>query len=345
MASIQRLVLTAGLALAAALLLAQSRADHSPDYGFQVVERYLPDEAPLGYTSLAITKLTSAMVAGRTYHLRYTLRAEPSTFEKLGAGGNTGYALSPIVIPTTSMELPYEYAGQQDDVRPAADGGALSVPEGTTARQKRDFEVAIVPAADYRYLTFLLPEANLRGKRLEPRVDIAITGIYLDVEPEARAGINLAALPWRAAPPVSYRRPPTLALPRIGAPAPAAPHAELPLATREHARPRKRHDTRLDIPVRSVRIGLYDNKRVDGDIVTMLLDGRVLVQSHRLTEEPVYFDVALAPGESTFVLHAENLGAVVPNTAAVIFEGEGYREEVVLSSDLETSEYVELRVR
>ena len=326
----------------------QTRAHHTPDYGYQVVERYLPDEAPLGFTSIAISKLTAPMIAGRTYHLRYTLQAEPFAAKS--------YRLAPVVIPTVGIDLPYEYEVPQDELQPSGKTSPLIVGKTLSARTKQVFEVTIIPQADYEYLTFLVPEGNLQGIRLEPRVDIAVTGIYLDVDPAPRTPPNFATLPGRPWAPLATQSAQgplaIVALPSIppsdagatGSVPTSKMLASLEPARRKHRRERVQHEERVAVSTRTIRIGLYDNKRIDGDIVTILVNDRILVEHHLLTKAPAYLEVELAPGPNTLVLHAENLGAVVPNTAAVIIEAGGQTQEVVLSSNLEQSEVVEIDV-
>ena len=104
-------------------------------------------------------------------------------------------------------------------------------------------------------------------------------------------------------------------------------------------RPLRPVGERLALPAGPATLTLYDHKRVDGDIVTVLIDDAVLVDSLRLTGERSAFAFELPVGETTIVLHAENLRRYVPNTAAFVLAAGGERHEVILSSDLDESAY------
>ena len=55
-----------------------------------------------------------------------------------------------------------------------------------------------------------------------------------------------------------------------------------------------------------------------------------------------FFKAQLRPGSNTITLHAENLGEVSPNTAAIVIKGKSKEFMAVLESDLGASQYFTL---
>lgn len=84
----------------------------------------------------------------------------------------------------------------------------------------------------------------------------------------------------------------------------------------------------------SMLLMLYDDVRMDGDTVTIFLNGdcmaRKIAVPHR--SSPRAIPIRLAAGTNYLVMHAENVGSDPPNTAAVVLLAEGVRYELVLRS-------------
>lgn len=93
----------------------------------------------------------------------------------------------------------------------------------------------------------------------------------------------------------------------------------------------------IEVARPDIRVRIWDNGIPDGDIVTVLLDDRKLVQNLRVTKRPYTFPVVLTEALHVLVLHAESLGSLPPNTVAVsIFDG--VREHViVVRADIQES--------
>lgn len=70
----------------------------------------------------------------------------------------------------------------------------------------------------------------------------------------------------------------------------------------------------------SVALSFYDNAIVDGDSISLFLDGRMLFTHIRLSDKPYSFKIAttdLKP-QSELTMVAENLGSIPPNTAYMV---------------------------
>jgi len=121
--------------------------------------------------------------------------------------------------------------------------------------------------------------------------------------------------------------------------------AALPKATsRQLRRAPKKEGQLIKLENGAFRLGLRDHKLIDGDIVTILVNGHILVEAYELTAKIKWFDLPLLAGDNQIILFAENLGRRVPNTAAITLESGSDRQEVILQSDLEESAFFVVRV-
>jgi hypothetical protein len=87
----------------------------------------------------------------------------------------------------------------------------------------------------------------------------------------------------------------------------------------------------------SLLVSLYDNGEIDGDTVSILLNGEVIMAKQGLKASAIKKTIYIQPGddEVTMVLYAENLGKYPPNTGLlVVYDGEE-RHQVRFSADLQ----------
>ncbi len=96
----------------------------------------------------------------------------------------------------------------------------------------------------------------------------------------------------------------------------------------------------------SLQITLYDNGEIDGDTVSVLLNGKVIIAKQGLTTKPnlhtIYFDRD-TPDSQMLVMYAENLGAIPPNTGLLVVREGASVFEVRFSADLKTNAAIILR--
>lgn len=94
----------------------------------------------------------------------------------------------------------------------------------------------------------------------------------------------------------------------------------------------------VDIVHDSLVFSLYDNGVIDGDTVSILLNGKVIMPRVGLLETPVNKTIYLTPemGDSIrVIMYAENLGSIPPNTGLLVVR-DGERDyEIMFSGDLE----------
>jgi hypothetical protein len=90
---------------------------------------------------------------------------------------------------------------------------------------------------------------------------------------------------------------------------------------------------------------LYDNGEVDGDTVSVLLNGSMFMEKQGLKTAAIKKTIHITPGneELTLILYAENLGRYPPNTGLlVIYDGED-RHQLRFSADLKKNASVVFR--
>jgi len=96
----------------------------------------------------------------------------------------------------------------------------------------------------------------------------------------------------------------------------------------------------------SLILTLYDNGEVDGDIVTVLMNGEIFMPNVALTTKPVRKTIYIdknTPDSLQLVMFAENLGSIPPNTGLLVVNDGNDVYEVRFSADLHTNSAILLR--
>ncbi|AEV97268.1 hypothetical protein A4D02_17125 [Niastella koreensis] len=103
----------------------------------------------------------------------------------------------------------------------------------------------------------------------------------------------------------------------------------------------------LEIGSDSIRISLYDNGEIDGDTVTVFLNGQPVITHQELTARAVniYLTLDNSKDVNEVSLFAENLGRIPPNTALMVVTDGISRFEVFLSSSFTQNATVRIRKR
>lgn len=93
----------------------------------------------------------------------------------------------------------------------------------------------------------------------------------------------------------------------------------------------------IEVKSPKLKIRVWDNGTVDGDVATIILNGQILFENYRVTKTRYARLVTLQAENNLMVLHAEDLGDIAPNTVAVSID-DGVKEQVlIVSSNLEES--------
>lgn len=95
----------------------------------------------------------------------------------------------------------------------------------------------------------------------------------------------------------------------------------------------------------SLLLTLYDNGEVDGDTVTVLMNGNVIFSKVGLTTKATSKTIYITPDMDSvkLVMYAENLGEIPPNTGLMIVNDADKRYDVRFSADLKTNAAIVLR--
>ncbi|MEO6549066.1 MAG: tRNA 2-selenouridine(34) synthase MnmH [Ferruginibacter sp.] len=96
----------------------------------------------------------------------------------------------------------------------------------------------------------------------------------------------------------------------------------------------------------SLVLTLYDNGEVDGDTVSVLMNGKIIFARQGLStvanSKTIYFDNNM-PDSISMIMYAENLGSIPPNTGLMIIMDGEKRYEVRFSADLSTNASIVFR--
>ena len=88
-----------------------------------------------------------------------------------------------------------------------------------------------------------------------------------------------------------------------------------------------------------ITIQLYDNAEIDGDIVSVYHNGKLIIDHQTLTHKAITLTINASPQSRhhEFVMIAENLGLIPPNTALMRITAGGQKFEVEISSDFDNN--------
>ena len=92
---------------------------------------------------------------------------------------------------------------------------------------------------------------------------------------------------------------------------------------------------------------LYDNGEIDGDSVSLFVNGELLVQHIRLAAQPKMLLIPIDKSlpVNTLLLVAENLGRLPPNTALMVVTVRGKSYNLFLSTDYKKNASVEFSLQ
>jgi hypothetical protein len=96
----------------------------------------------------------------------------------------------------------------------------------------------------------------------------------------------------------------------------------------------------------SLVLSIYDNGTIDGDTVSVVLNGKVILARKGLTANAIRTTIPITPemGDSLqLVMYAENLGSIPPNTGLLIVQDGEQRYDIRFAGDMKKSSAVVLR--
>jgi len=96
----------------------------------------------------------------------------------------------------------------------------------------------------------------------------------------------------------------------------------------------------------SLQLSFYDNGTVDGDTVSMVLNGKIIAEKIKLTTNAfrIIIPTKINQNDSLLlVMHAESLGLIPPNTGLLIIQDGATRHEIRFEGDMQRSSAIVLR--
>ncbi len=102
----------------------------------------------------------------------------------------------------------------------------------------------------------------------------------------------------------------------------------------------------IEVGSDSVRLSFYDNAEVDGDSISVFLNGNLVVAHQELNERAfnVYIQLDSSREVNEVSMFAENLGKYPPNTALMVLTDGDKRYETFLSSDFKGNATIRLKL-
>ncbi len=97
----------------------------------------------------------------------------------------------------------------------------------------------------------------------------------------------------------------------------------------------------------SLVLTLYDNGEIDGDTVTVLMNGKVIWPKQGLTANGINKTIRIPASLDSvkLIMYAENLGSIPPNTGLLVVRDGGKDYEIRFSGDLQKNAAIVLKRR
>ena len=94
----------------------------------------------------------------------------------------------------------------------------------------------------------------------------------------------------------------------------------------------------------SIELQFYDNAEIDGDSISLFLNGRMIFEHVRLTDKAyvVKLSVNDLDDNNELIMVAENLGAIPPNTSYMVAMVGNKRYDAQLASTEQSSAMIKL---
>ena len=135
--------------------------------------------------------------------------------------------------------------------------------------------------------------------------------------------------------------------PVVLVPVPSVVQADITKIKEDFKKRKQIVSKQIEVSSDSVRLSFYDNAEVDGDSISVFLNGKLVVAHQGLTERAfnvyIQLDSSLAVNEVS--MFAENLGKYPPNTALMVISDGDKRYETYLSSDYKGNATIRLKLR
>lgn len=101
----------------------------------------------------------------------------------------------------------------------------------------------------------------------------------------------------------------------------------------------------LEVESDTLRIDVYDNGEIDGDMVSLFYNNKLILNNQKLTHKSINMKLGLDPKleYNEISMFAENLGLIPPNTALVVITDGKKRHELRVSSNMEKNATIRIK--
>lgn len=101
----------------------------------------------------------------------------------------------------------------------------------------------------------------------------------------------------------------------------------------------------IEVESDSIRLDVYDNGEIDGDIISVFYNDGLILNSQKLTHKSIHINVVLDSTKeySEVSMYAENLGLIPPNTALMVVNDGKNKFNIRLSSNLEKNATIRIK--
>ena len=98
----------------------------------------------------------------------------------------------------------------------------------------------------------------------------------------------------------------------------------------------------VEVSSNRMELSVFDDEEIDGDIISVFLNDRLLLEEYTLKAEKKILDFALDPQVNLLVIYAHNEGSLSPNTIAVELNSGTFSENFKLRSDMNISAAIQI---
>lgn len=208
------------------------------------------------------------------------------------------------------------------------------LPSGEIVSSEKNIDATKNPPASLNANSSLTVKQN---EIPEKKFEVLPAGEVADVAHTAAIPMNKPAYPLRKN--SSLKVKPNVAVP-VAKVAAKDTVAALPTG---YAERKKNVIKTLLVNTDSIMLRVYDNGVVDGDIVSVIYNDKVVIDKLSLTSRAVVVKIPVnKTGINTLVFHAHNLGEFPPNTALLEILYGNKKEELTVSSDLTVSSTIDI---
>jgi len=101
----------------------------------------------------------------------------------------------------------------------------------------------------------------------------------------------------------------------------------------------------IEVESDSLQVALYDNGEIDGDIISLFYNQKLILFNQKLTHKSIKIKLQLdsAQAVNEISMFAENLGLIPPNTALMVINDGKNKYEISLSSSLNKNATIRIK--